>query len=155
MRKRDVSIRIYVTQWIVLTFRVTIVWRHSCLTSWWEKESLKDKAMRNWEIYAIPCYVEFRNSGWQKYNGNKLYFHKPRITWKFNGNFNGITEFLLLTELPEITRKFQKETDITVKYKQRPSMMDVTYMTDVGTDVSLNGTHCPTQGQWRRWWSGW
>ena len=25
--------------------------------------SLLIKAMRNWEIYAIPFYVEFRNSG--------------------------------------------------------------------------------------------
>ena len=24
---------------------------------------LENKAMRNWEIYAIPCYLEFRNSG--------------------------------------------------------------------------------------------
>ena len=34
---------------------------------------------------------------------------------KFNGNFNGIMEFPLLTELPEITRKLQKEAEIPVK----------------------------------------
>ena len=54
--------------------------------------------MRNCEIYAIPSYAEFLNSGIQKSNWNILDFHKPGITGKFTGNFIGITEFPLLTE---------------------------------------------------------
>ena len=46
--------------------------------------------MHNCVIYAIPCYAEFQNSRRWKFNGNILYFSKPRITGKFNGNFNGI-----------------------------------------------------------------
>ena len=61
-----------------------------------------------------------RNSNWGKYNGNKLYLQKPGITPKFNGNFNGISEFPLLTELPEITWKFWKEMEILVKTPEIP-----------------------------------
>ena len=71
--------------------------------------------MRNLEIYTITCYAEFRNSDCQKSNGNKFGFRKPGIMRKCSGNFNGITEFLLLMNLTEITRKLQKEPEIPVK----------------------------------------
>ena len=44
--------------------------------------------MRNCFIYAIPSYVEFRNSDCRKFNVKKQGFRKPGITRKINGNFN-------------------------------------------------------------------
>ena len=78
-----------------------------------------NKAMCNWEIYAIPCYAEFQNSDWGKSNGNKLYLRKHRITGKLKRNYgisaiNGITR-----NYPEITKRTGNFGQNPIKFRSK------------------------------------